>query len=447
MAPQAPGPAGVKASDTGKPTEVPALVSAVAGALTAAAAFVVLPGGLVLVARLAEAHLPTSLTIVTSLPHQLLLATGLSYILFPLVVASAVTLLVLWLPGSHDQPNPALMTERADRPRRLLAKRVPSGILGIWRGLRTRKRVGRGWLWSFVVLAFVANLGAGIFAFRLWREEWWWWAIDVLAGLALVVGLLLSERDLLRDEPKFKRPGTIALGALWASLFFLPAAFVVAANRPLLATTVCLEGGQRVDGVLVGQASDRIYVGEAEHRVAVFVSPAKARRAIDIQGTMHNLNYDVRGESSPLQIGLQRLDLVVGWMETVQREALARVPRPEDNEEVDRSDLRALFPPLASDDYAIDGDELARLALEQVPVLVFSRDPETADRASEYGQIQGVSPSEIENRDAFSALVRSITEADYERDQPDRRIISVPSSRVTQMEIGGLGSCPVPVAS
>lgn len=83
-------------------------VTAVFGAIAAAATLIVIPGGLAMLLRLEVADLPANLGIVASLPERFLLAIGLAYVLSPLLVVVALTLFVVLVPGAPGKPNPGL---------------------------------------------------------------------------------------------------------------------------------------------------------------------------------------------------------------------------------------------------------------------------------------------------------------------------------------------------
>jgi hypothetical protein len=88
--------------------DLPARVTAIAGALTAVGALIVVPGAAAMAIRLNRVELPADLGVVVSLPGEFLLAFGLGYVVGPLLLVVALALAVTWVPGPRNCMTPAL---------------------------------------------------------------------------------------------------------------------------------------------------------------------------------------------------------------------------------------------------------------------------------------------------------------------------------------------------
>ena len=104
---------------------LPEKVSAVAGALTAVAAFVVIPGSIAMLFRLKQAQLPDDLGVVISLPPRFLIGLGLGYVVGPLLVPVGFALAVTWLPGTTGKVTTALAPGEKAKPAHV-------GLLGLF---------------------------------------------------------------------------------------------------------------------------------------------------------------------------------------------------------------------------------------------------------------------------------------------------------------------------
>lgn len=361
------------------------VLTGIAGALTAAAALVVVPGSIVLLMRLRDADLPVDLGVVISLPHQFLIAVGLTYVLFPLILLVALAVLVVLAPGAGE-PNPALLRSEI------------GGAPALWLGV------------SALILIVGLPLAVDF------APPWWAFGLSVLTALAL----LAAARTLVR---KFARSpgstGAVALTASVAALFFLPWVMAFAASRGALQpTTVCTADGERFDGVMIGEAGDRIYMGESTTRITVVIEDRSREK--DVETALRARNYDVRLADSVSAIGLKRIDLVV------------------------------------ADQTALDEFELARLESEGLPLLLFALDPAATVGESSSALVR-IEPLETASSARLPAiadelLVSAATESGVaddagaltgagERIQPPRRILAIPSSAVTRIAIGGTGFC------
>jgi hypothetical protein len=260
-----------------------------------------------------------------------------------------------------------------------------------------------------------------------------------LAALVTIGGLLFTLSKVLVGR-RVDNLAAIALTAVVAAAFFLPGAVLFAASRDFPAGTVCVGVGQRIDGVLIGEADSRVYVGEADIRVAVFI--AGATRSNDARTTLRNADWDVRRPPSPQAVGLERLDLVVADITSVEAQPAG---------ETDESSVPPS--PAAEEDEsrALDGEELARVLEERVPILAMTNDTELGNAAEAAG-VDRVAPESAATHDDLGLFGREVLDAetaqqaeldeDERRAQPERRILSIPSSKVDRILIGGEGSCP-----
>jgi hypothetical protein len=214
---------------------VPEKVSAVAGALTAVAAFVVIPGSIAMLFRLKQAGLPDDLGVVVSLPHDFLIALGLGYVVGPLLIPVSLAVAVTWLPGQAGKITPAVAPgEGEDR--------------------------------HFVLLAlFVVLITGGIpFAvFPIWPPLFAF-GLSFLTALAFVGAAYV----IARADPE--RGIAFGLLATTAALIFVAWAIAFAVIRNQFEpTTVCLSNGNELNGVFIGRTADEIFVGEPEDRASI----------------------------------------------------------------------------------------------------------------------------------------------------------------------------------
>jgi hypothetical protein len=413
-------------------TDLAAVVSGFAGALTAAAALVVVPGGAALLARLGHADLPTDVGVVVSLPPEFLLATGLTYLLFPLIAVVGLTLAVVLIPGRGGMANPALLPRPAP-------SETPSGSpdneAGGDRGpvfvqaLRWRFSHG-GWL---IVLFVALTVPALMLAEDLSPHP-----LLALAALVIVGGLLFTLSRVLVGR-RVDNLASIALTAVVAAAFFLPGAMLFAASRDFPAGSVCVGAAHRVDGVLIGEADGRVYVGEAEIWVALFI--AGRSRPRDARTTLREADWDVRRPESPRVVGLERLDLVVADITAVETE-----PASEGDESSVVASQAA-----ERESRALDEKELERVLDEQVPIYAMTNNDRVAKAATARGVDRVVGESAA-THDDLALFAREVLDAEAEeqaeleqherRAQPERRILSIPSTKVDRIMIGGEGSCP-----
>jgi hypothetical protein len=252
-------------------------VTAFAGAITAVAGFVVIPGSLAMLVRLERANLPADLGVVVSLPTQFLLAVGFGYVIGPLLLMVGLALGVTWLPGSRDSLTPALIPSQT-------ARRWHFGVLGLF-------VVVVGTCLPFVVYGgsppFLAFLLAVVAAIVFVAGAWLIGRLDVSRGLAF---------------------GLVSLAAALAFVGWAIAFAGVRADFP--ATTVCLKDGEELDGVLIGRTSDEFYVGEPENKVILLSIDDPLTRA-NIEGGLQGANVGSKLISDPEQVTFQRANVVI----------------------------------------------------------------------------------------------------------------------------------------
>jgi hypothetical protein len=217
-------------------------------------------GGGVLALRLYLADLP-SRTVVGQLPRDLLISVGLAQIVLP---AAAVA-------GVYAAGRLLLSPTRA--PRRLVRQ---------WKERRWPELVA-----AAAVPALLVTAGM---AFGVDRERVGWsglaWLLPVTFVLTLLVVLValkiragLAER--YGDTPRWNTADAVVRMSLVCAFAFVPACVVFAGTIRLLDAKVCTTSGspaeQAVEGVLIGETSDRTYIGQTKrpHRpLLVFSVPA-----------------------------------------------------------------------------------------------------------------------------------------------------------------------------
>ncbi|MGH8956855.1 MAG: hypothetical protein ACRDVF_17775 [Microbacterium sp.] len=447
----------------GSPTrELASTVSAVAGAVAAAATLVIVPGGLALYLRLRAQDLPDDPGTVVSLPSQFLIGIGVGYLLIPLLIVGGLAVIVLLVPGGSDEPNPKLPAPRplwgGDVWGRVvgwvatalilgaigIAGKVPSLFFDSWppwwvigaaillavvvwillsvlvaeqrrapvKGLAESVPgidLARHWReWNgFLLLAFVTALTVGL-PFAIDSSPPWW--SFVLSATTVTVWLAVSQPITRKYETRVFSLIGVAMTTLITILVFLPWGVAFAALRGEFPNaTVCTSDGGRFDGVLIGETSDRVYVGEPNVEVVAFV-PNELSESIDRlrnAGTAVTLEDDLEG------VSFGRTDAVVVNLEN----------RP------------------------FDLEDLVKAA--NAPELGFARSDKL--RLEEpRAQAAGIDVTKSRNRVVtdLPALVDLLLRRDQGRraqvtPKPGRRIASIPSNRVTQIFIGGSGNCPV----
>jgi hypothetical protein len=294
------------------------------GAIAAVGGLVFLSGGAVLALRLAFEDLP-ALGVVGQLPKGFLFSIGASQIVLPAIGLAAIQAVVLASRNRNPQERPRVWDQagrkKLSRRRHLIFAAVAPVVVvlpGALQKLRVDPQVPRGLWWAVGVAVAVCALLAGL-AYRLckrgiaedasvdadllqsderpkmrkrdyfyvslggavlaalgafigWRTDanyrYLWlaaaWAGAVLATLGyLVVRGELNERY---GDGLHEVQAGIAL-SLATAIVTVPALIAFWAAWPLETATVCATNAKestiyRVDGVLVGETSDRLYIGD-----------------------------------------------------------------------------------------------------------------------------------------------------------------------------------------
>jgi hypothetical protein len=371
-------------------------VTAIAGAITAVAGFVVIPGSIAMLVRLERANLPADLGVVVSLPSQFLLAVGLGWVIGPLLLMVGLALAVTWLPGSRGSLTPALIPPPAADPgspdRRTDVKWWHYALLIVF-------LVAMGVSLPFVVYggsppvaAFALSFGAAI----------------VFLGAAWVIGRLEIGRGV-----------AFGLASLVAALSFVGWAIAFAGVRAdFPATTLCFKTGGSLDGVLVGRTSDHFYVGEPENEAALLGVEDPLTRA-NIMGGLQSANIGAKLIDEPEARTFQRANVVIADVTAdVAQADVALLATPSD----------AGVPILG---YYSEGDDVG----------VIQRQLDDADLDVILVREEKVRQPPLLRELVDKALAS--TPPDRQRVQPARRIASVPNSEVSGYRLGAAGPCPV----
>jgi hypothetical protein len=208
-------------------------------------------GGGVLALRLFLADLP-SRTVVGQLPRDLLISVGLAQIVLPALAVAALYAMGRLLMGATPPPT------------RLVCQ---------W-----KERSWRGWLVLVAASAIPALLAMGVMALGVDRERLGWkgllWLLPVTFLLTLFVVLVaLNLRARLADrysdpESLWNTRRPVLSMTLVVALASLPACVIFAGTINLLDAKVCTKSlsaeGMSVEGVLIGETSDRTYIGQKE---------------------------------------------------------------------------------------------------------------------------------------------------------------------------------------
>jgi hypothetical protein len=269
----------------GSPVSVLNLASAAIGALTAAATLIVVPGSVALWLRLHHAGLPNDLGVVVSLPAQFLIATGVTYVLCPLLVIVAAAVVVVLVPGDRGQTNSLV--------------RKP----GQW-----RKGWNKGWRWSTV--GVVAFLMVGTIALSLAIDGFWprWWVFVVDFALLLVC-LVANNPVAVNWRGNPDALPAIILSATITGLLFTPWAVWFAFQRGHFPdATVCTSEGDHFEGPFIGETGDRVYVGEPAIRVLAVVPP---RTATALRARLSLDRYSIRFASTARKRRLLETDFAI----------------------------------------------------------------------------------------------------------------------------------------
>lgn len=356
-------------------------VTAVAGAITAVAGFVVIPGSIAMLVRLDRSNLPADLGVVVSLPSQFLLAVGFGYVVGPLLILIGLALAVTWLPGSRGTLTPALVSPRA-------AKRWHFVLLAAF-------LIAAGALLPFAVyggsppaLAFVFSFLAGI----------------VFLGGAWMIGRLQAGRGT-----------SLGLVALLAAFTFVGWAILFAGVRAEFpATTLCLKDQEELDGVLIGRTAEDFYVGELENN-AILLGVDDPLTQANILGGLQGANVGAKVIANPEEVTFQRANVVIADLsdgpELLRRPSDAEVP------------IVGYYPEF-SDEKGIQED----FEGSDVDFAVDASEADVRRPATLKDLVDEALATTPENRLGV---------------RPPRRIASVPESKVIGYRLGAAGPCPV----
>jgi hypothetical protein len=224
-------------------------------------ALVYAAGGGVLALRLYLSDLP-SRTVVGQLPRDLLISVGLSQIVLPALGVAAIYLIARLLWGNSPPPT-RLVDEWGTKPSR--------------RGWRVRLGGWRRLLAASTIPALVATGFAAEQMIRYVTSDWQKLLfslpltflvtlIVVLVALNLRARLALSARrapatnEIVRERWN-ERSAVVRMTSVVA-FASLPFCLVFAGTINLLGARVCITGGSHVDGVLIGETTNRTYIGE-----------------------------------------------------------------------------------------------------------------------------------------------------------------------------------------
>ena len=256
---------------------LPERVSAIAGALTAVAAFVVIPGSIAMIFRLKQAHLPDDLGVVVSLPHGFLIALGLGYVVGPLLIPVSFALAVTWLPGTTGEITPALAP---------------------------REQLDRAHLGLLALFVLVVTVGIPFAVFPIWPPP-------LAFGLAFLTALAFVGVAYLIARAEPRRGVAFGLLATSAALIFVAwaIAFAVVRNH-FQPTTVCLSNGNELNGVLIGRTADEIFVGEPEDRASLVRTETPFVNGKIIQG-LKAANVGVHVIENPRALSFERTSLLI----------------------------------------------------------------------------------------------------------------------------------------
>jgi hypothetical protein len=355
------------------------LASAAFAALTAAATLVVVPGSIALYFRLHNAGLPNDLGVVVSLPVQFLVAIGLTYVLFPLLVVIAVAVVVVLVPGDRNDQT----------------KRGQTNSL-----LREPNR--QGWdadRWShWAVVAFLIGGTAALSVALVIPPPWW----VVLISFVLITVCLIANIPIARSwRGNPDALPAVVLSTVIAGLIFTPWAIWFAVNRAHFPNaTVCTVQGERFDGPFVGETSDRVYVGEPAIRILAIVPP---RTASALRAQLPLDRYGVRFASSLTKRRLLTTDFAIVDLDLVKpgRATPPGIPVLAVFHKLNRKNRRAA----------------QRVGLDH-PLLQAKLDANP------------------------KALLGSFTATSHVQTKRPLTIASIPTSEVTRILIGARGSCP-----
>lgn len=244
-------------------TDVVKTLGQVFGLAAGVIALVYATGGGVLALRLYLADLPSRAP-VAQLPRDLLISAGLSQIVLPALGVAAIYAIVRLLRGNAPPPT-RFVDEWGTKPFR----RGWSVHLGGWRGLlaasaipalvatgfaaeQMTRNVTSDWdkLLSSLPLTFLVTL----FVMMV--------ALNLRARLALRARRAAATDEVVRE--RWNEAGAAVRMTLVVAFAYLPFCVINAGTINLLDARVCITSGlhQHVDGVLIGETTNRTYIGE-----------------------------------------------------------------------------------------------------------------------------------------------------------------------------------------
>jgi hypothetical protein len=381
----------------GQPESVISLTSAVIGALAAAATLIVVPGSIALYFQLRNAGLPANLGIVASLPTQFLVATGATYVLFPLLIVIAAAIVVVLVPGRDDETNTVLRPLKGE---------------GGWletdeQGRRINKANGGSWA-AVILFLSVGTVALTLALEGTWPPTWHWlliWHHFPTLAVVFVMGvvcLLVNIPVAQKWRPNADALSAVILSATLAGLVFTPWAIWFAANRGRLPiATVCTTQGEHFAGRFVGETSDRVYVGNPAVRILAIV-PARTAKALT---KLPLDSYGIRFASLLKKRRLLGNDLAIV--------------------DFDRTSLRRTIP-------------------RHFPVLAEFR--RLTQKNYQVAKRVGIEPKNVIAEKTLENHPRNSVAAFRKRSRllitRKRTIASIPTSQVARISIGGPGSCP-----
>ena len=402
----------------GPPRGSAEVIKEVAGAITAVAGFVVIPGSVAMLLRLNQADLPTDLGLVVTLPPKFLIALGLAYIVFPLAAFAGFAVITMWLPGEPGFASPGLEFRKAEWP-----------------------------LTALLVVFVVASAAAAALAFGLGYGTvdyvWGAGAGGILAAFVVAISIRFAQhRERARSGSEDERKRALsARGCLWRIVgvtvgAFLPLTVLFAGVRtPFPPATLCLEGDERVDGVLIGETDSNVYVGEPDVRATVLIEAGPVLSNV-IQG-LRTADFGAHPIADADQVTFQRTDVVIADLATVHPQDLERISKL-------RVPLLAFLPAGVSKE---DAPERVDKAIETVQSVANHlvvgraqiRDPTL---------LKDLIEKLITGADELRAAQQQIAETSGAPalpapQSPPRRIVSVPTSSVSGQYRGAAGPCPI----
>jgi hypothetical protein len=267
----------VPGESDGPATDVVKTLGQLFGLAAGFIALVYAAGGGVLALRLYLSDLP-SRTVVGQLPRDLLISVGLSQIVLPALGVAAIYVTARLLRGNSPPPT-RLVDEWGTKP----SRRGWRVSLGGWRGL----------LAASAIPALVATGFAAEQMTRYVTSDWHkllpslpltflvtlfvvMVALNLRARLALRARRPAATDEVVRE--RWNERSAVVRMTLVVAFASLPFCVVFAMTIHLLPARVCITSGsdvQHVDGILIGETTNRTYIGEKgdQHPLHVFAIP------------------------------------------------------------------------------------------------------------------------------------------------------------------------------